>query len=56
MLVKCGGIAVLADVVAAHVDLQAHHRVVDRHRLGHQLDDLAGGRGLANVYISMNFR
>ena len=41
MFVKCGGIMHLADVRIAHVGLQPHHRVVDRHRLGHQRGDLA---------------
>ena len=36
--------AVLADVLAAHVDLQPHEGVEDRHGLGHQLDELARRR------------
>ena len=48
---------VLADVVAAHVGPQPHDRVVQRHRLGHQLDDLGrASTGLAKVYISTNCR
>ena len=41
--------AMLADVVAAHVGPQPHHRVEDRDRLGHQVHDLPGSTSLAKL-------
>ena len=40
MLVKCGGICSSLIVRIAHVGLETHYRVVERHRLGHQGGDL----------------
>ena len=42
MLVKCGGICISLMSRVAHVGLQPHDGIEDRHRLGHQVDDFAG--------------
>ena len=34
--------AAFADLVVAHVDLQPHNGIINRHGLGHHFDDLAG--------------